>query len=62
VNYVNDIQFDANQDMWLGTDNGLWKYDGTTWTVWNESNSAIAANYVTCVRFGNEDYLVSGSN
>ncbi|MCZ4318111.1 T9SS type A sorting domain-containing protein [Aequorivita viscosa] len=49
ISNVRDIAFDANDHMWIASAEGLWKYDGTTWTNWNESNSNIAANYVTAI-------------
>jgi ligand-binding sensor domain-containing protein len=63
IEHVNHIAFDANDDMWLGTTNGLWKYDGNTWTNWNESNSNIAANYVTAIDFDlNNNVYISAHN
>ena len=49
IERTNDIKFDSNGNLWLATTQGLWKYDGTTWTNWNETNSNIAANYVTAI-------------
>ncbi len=49
ISHINDIRFDANDHMWLATAEGLWKFDGTTWTNWNETNSNIAANRVTAI-------------
>lgn len=51
IEHVLHIAFDTNNAMWLGTTTGLWKYDGTTWANWNETNSNIAANYVTAIDF-----------
>lgn len=51
IEHVLHVAFDANDHMWLGTTTGLWKYDGTIWTNWNESNSNIAADYVTAIDF-----------
>ncbi|MDN3722890.1 two-component regulator propeller domain-containing protein [Aequorivita sp. SDUM287046] len=52
IEHVNCIKFDANDNMWLGSStSGLYRFDGTTWTNWNESNSNIAANYVTAIDF-----------
>ncbi|GGD99740.1 two-component regulator propeller domain-containing protein [Planktosalinus lacus] len=63
IEHVLHIAFDANDAMWLGTTTGLWKYDGTTWTNWNESNSNIAANYVTAIDFdANNTVYVSAHN
>lgn len=44
-----DIEFDADNNMWLGTWEGLWKFDGITWTNWNIANSNIAADPVWAV-------------
>ncbi len=44
---IRDILFDGLDNMWIAAENGLWKFDGTTWTNWNIDNSNIAANYVT---------------
>ena len=49
IEHIRDIQFDSNEHMWLATTDGLWNYDGTTWTNWNESNSNIAADNVTAI-------------
>lgn len=63
IEHVLHIAFDANDAMWLGTTTGLWKYDGTTWTNWNETNSNIAANYVTAIDFdANNTVYVSAHN
>ncbi len=59
IDHVYHIAFDANDDMWLGTTSGLWKFDGSIWTNWDESNSNIAANNVTAIDFdaANNVYL-----
>ena len=50
IEHVNDIKFDGNNNMWLATSSsGLYKFDGTTWTNWNESNSNIAADNVRAI-------------
>ena len=49
ITAVNDIAFDAQNNMWLATDEGLWKYNGTVWTEWNTGNSAIVDNHVTSI-------------
>jgi Secretion system C-terminal sorting domain/Two component regulator propeller len=50
ISYIFDIEFDTNNNMWLATVEGLWKYDGTTWTHWDMSNSNIAATKVTNIK------------
>lgn len=64
IEHVNHIKFDGNNNMWLATSTtGLWKFDGTTWTNWNESNSNIAANYVTSIAIdGANNIYVSAHN
>ncbi len=63
IEHVLHIAFDANNDMWLGTTTGLWKYDGNIWTNWNETNSNLAANYVTAIDFdANNTIYVSAHN
>ncbi len=62
IMYVYDIGFDHNNDMWLATDNGVYKYDGTTWTSWTEANSNIAADHVTSIAFGNADTVFIGAH
>jgi hypothetical protein len=49
ISSVYEIEFDDSNNMWLGTPEGLWRYDGTSWTNWNESNSNIAADFVSSI-------------
>jgi hypothetical protein len=46
-NTINCIALDQGTNKWLGTDNGLVKFDGFTWTVYNTENSGITGNNVT---------------
>jgi len=62
ITAVNDIAFDHNNNMWLATEQGVYKYDGITWTNWSESNSAIAADHVTSIAFGNGDTVFIGAH
>ncbi|MCG2420503.1 T9SS type A sorting domain-containing protein [Aequorivita sp. F47161] len=58
VEYIYDIEFDADDNMWLGTSEGLWKHDGTTWTNWNTSNSNIAENHVWAVEIDKTNNII----
>lgn len=40
-----DIAVRGN-DIWLGSQDGLTKYDGTTWTTYNSENAPIPSDYV----------------
>lgn len=62
ITAVYDIAFDHNDNMWLATEQGVYKYDGTTWTNWNEANSNIAANHVTSIAFGSGDTVFIGAH
>jgi ligand-binding sensor domain-containing protein len=62
IMFVYDIAFDHNNFMWLATDHGVYKYDGTTWTNWTEANSNIAADHVTSIDFGNADTVFIGAH
>ncbi len=44
-----DITIDDSNHVWFATHNGLYKYDGTTWTNYTTSNSPLADQYVTRV-------------
>jgi ligand-binding sensor domain-containing protein len=53
---VTCITGDLNDILWFGTDNGVVRYDGTTFTTYNTANSGMPNNYVNDVevdRFGN---------
>ena len=57
ISNIRDIKFDSVDNMWLASEEGLWKYDGTTWTNWNETNSNIAANHVTAIDIDTNDQI-----
>jgi ligand-binding sensor domain-containing protein len=40
---------DAQGNKWVATNNGICKFDGTTWTISNTSNSNIAGNLINSV-------------
>jgi hypothetical protein len=44
-NNVLSLAFLGN-DVWFGTDNGLAKYNGSTWTVYDTSNSGLTSNSI----------------
>ena len=37
-NHISDIVIDSNNVKWIGTDNGVAKFDDTTWTVYKPLN------------------------
>jgi len=40
------MAIDNNGIFWIGTENGVVRYDGVNWTVFNNSNSALYSNKV----------------
>jgi ligand-binding sensor domain-containing protein len=50
-----------NDIAWVGTDDGLAKFDGTTWTVYDESNSDIPSNYTEVLFIDDENIWVGTS-
>ncbi|MBN2000647.1 choice-of-anchor D domain-containing protein, partial [candidate division KSB1 bacterium] len=46
---VNAISQDQANHLWIGTDVGLARFDGSAWTIYNTSNSDIPSDNVTCI-------------
>lgn len=59
---VNDIAFDATGAMWVGTEAGLWKRSGTTWTSYTKASHNIAADYVATVECGGGKVYIGAFN
>lgn len=45
-NRVLALKHDKNNDIWIGTDYGLYKYDGYLWNYYNTENSGLPSNSV----------------
>jgi ligand-binding sensor domain-containing protein len=48
-NYVFAIAIDEQRNKWIGTSNGLAKFDGINWTVYDTSNSRLPDNSVNTI-------------
>jgi ligand-binding sensor domain-containing protein len=48
-NDVWSITIDGSGDKWIGTENGLAKFDGTKWTIYNTLNSALPNNDIQAI-------------
>lgn len=48
---VHSISIDANGSGWVGTDNGVGKFDGKTWTNYSTSNSSVPSGAVSSIAF-----------
>ncbi|HNW74601.1 MAG TPA: two-component regulator propeller domain-containing protein [Bacteroidales bacterium] len=45
------LEKDSSGVLWVGS-NGLGRFDGTNWTVFNRTNSQIPADYISSIAFG----------
>lgn len=48
-NTINDIAFDKQNICWIGTNNGLTRFDGNIWTTYTTSNSSISNNKINSI-------------
>jgi hypothetical protein len=48
-NYVHAIAIDGGGNKWIGTNEGLAKFDGVNWTVYKTSNSGLPYNFVLAI-------------
>lgn len=47
---IADMAVDLNDIIWIATDDGLLKFDGTAWTHLDMSNSLLPSNHLTKIR------------
>lgn len=50
-NVIRCLAKDAQGNVWIGTDNGLAKFDGSTFTVIDSSNSDLPVNQIRSIAF-----------
>lgn len=48
-NYVRSIGQDGRGFVWVATDNGLNRYDGTSFTCYTKENSGLTSNELNCI-------------
>jgi hypothetical protein len=60
-NTLYSIAIDTSDNIWLGTDIGLVKFDGTNWTIFNTSNSGILDNSILSICIDNNGTKWIGS-
>jgi ligand-binding sensor domain-containing protein len=58
---VNAIEEDSKQNIYLGTDNGLLKWDGSNWTVLTTSNG-LPDNDITSLFLDSQDKIWVGTS
>ena len=45
-NTIRCLEVDHNNNLWVGTDNGLVFYDGIKWIIYNTNNSGLPSNVI----------------
>ncbi|MDP4266673.1 MAG: two-component regulator propeller domain-containing protein [Bacteroidota bacterium] len=53
-NQIRSIAVDKEGDKWFGTYNGLVKFDGINWSIYNKSNSGLPVNSVLSLAIDKE--------
>jgi ligand-binding sensor domain-containing protein len=47
--WVTALTIDSSGIKWIGTNNGLARFDGTDWTIFNTSNSEMPSDVVSAI-------------
>ena len=61
---INDVVEDTNRMIWVGTEDGLFRYDGSKFTVYRQDlndKHSLQDNYVRCLFVDNAGHLLVGS-
>jgi hypothetical protein len=71
INKINSLEFGWGSNisflggtgpLWLGTDGGILKWDGTDMTLWNTFNSEIQSDYVNSIVVDDNNNIWIGTN
>lgn len=57
-NIVLSVDIDSSNNVWFATNAGAVKFDGSTWQVYNTSNSALTNNSINVVRVAPDGHSV----
>src|SRR6185436_17667647 len=61
--FRNDLKVDASDNVWVAfKDIGLGKFNGTNWTVYNNSTSLFPDTTAYCIAFDNLNNVWAGTN
>lgn len=60
-NTIRCIADDSGGNLWVGTDNGLYSFDGSNWTGFDTSNSDIPSNHIRSLFIDEYDSLWVGT-
>lgn len=59
--FLNSIETDKNNNLWVGSFYGLCKYDGEKWTTYNKYNSGLPRQSVPLVKICNDKIWMTNS-
>src|SRR5437773_12562668 len=48
-NRINALAFDTNGNLWIGTDRGVAIFNGVNWIIYDNFNSGLPDNFVSCI-------------
>ena len=54
-NTINCIAMDSDNNKWIGTNEGLVKFDGITWEICDTTNSELPSNWIFCIAIDKSD-------
>lgn len=60
-NNVNCVAIDTNDDVWLGTQSGVAKYDGTDWTYFT-TDDGLLHNTISCITVDSQGNVWAGTD
>lgn len=60
--YTYDIAQDTSNNIWLATHQGIAKFDGTFWTIFNTSNSVLTTNNISSVAVDDSNKVWFGTH
>ena len=58
ISSLNCLEFDAQDNLWIGTNDGLLKKNGNNWQVYNTTNSALPSNLIRDMAIDSVNRLV----
>jgi hypothetical protein len=56
-NVIEDMLIDSTGNVWVTTTEGISKFDGSSWTTWNTSNSNLASNSISQISEDNDNRI-----
>ncbi|HQS51096.1 MAG TPA: two-component regulator propeller domain-containing protein, partial [Daejeonella sp.] len=61
-NQINALFIDKNDVKWLGTANGLIRFNAESWDSFNTANSLLPSNYIRAITVTDQGIVWVGTN